>query len=85
MRSEATEFRYEREIQPLPRLGPLRDVLDELLAANQAKPSREQLMLMRLFEQLRGRGYEGGYYVYGAMPENGNAIRHRPRLERSFR
>jgi transposase len=61
VRSEATEFRYERENQPLPRLGPLRDVLDELLAANQAKPSREQLTLVRLFEQLRGRGYEGGY------------------------
>jgi transposase len=61
VRSEATEFRYERENQPLPRLGPLRDVLDELLAANQAKPSREQLTLIRLFEQLRGRGYEGGY------------------------
>jgi transposase len=61
VRSEATEFRYERENQPLPRLGPLRDVLDELLAANHAKPSREQLTLIRLFEQLRGRGYEGGY------------------------
>src|SRR3974377_1867555 len=61
VRSEATEFRYEREHQPLPRLGPLRDVLDELLAANQAKPKREQLTLIRLFEQLRGRGYEGGY------------------------
>jgi transposase len=61
VRSEATEFRYERENQPLPRLGPLRDVLDELLAANRAKPSREQLTLIRLFEQLRGRGYEGGY------------------------
>ena len=59
--SEATEFRYERENQPLPRLGPLREVFDELLAANQAKPSREQLTLIRLFEQLRGRGYEGGY------------------------
>jgi transposase len=32
-----------------------------LLAANQAKPSREQRTLIRLFEQLRGRGYEGGY------------------------
>jgi transposase len=61
VRSEATEFRYERDNQPLPRLGPLREVLDELLAANQAKPSREQLTLIRLFEQLRGRGYEGGY------------------------
>jgi transposase len=61
LRSEATEFRYERENQPLPRLDPWRDVLDELLAANRAKSSREQLTLIRLFEELRGRGYEGGY------------------------
>ena len=28
LRSEATEFRYEREEQPLPRLGPWQDALD---------------------------------------------------------
>ncbi len=61
LRSEATEFRYERGIQPLPRLGPWRDALDELLGANAAKPGRERLTLIRLFEELRGRGYEGGY------------------------
>ncbi len=61
LRSEATEFRYERETQPLPRLGPWRDALDELLTANGAKPGRERLTLIRLFEELRGRGYEGGY------------------------
>ena len=61
LRSEAMEFRYERGIQPLPRLGPWRDALDELLGANAAKPGREQLTLIRLFEELRGRGYAGGY------------------------
>ncbi len=61
LRSEATEFRYEREEQPLPRLGRWQDDLDELLAANEAKPSRERLTLIRMFETLRGRGYEGGY------------------------
>jgi hypothetical protein len=35
--------------------------LDELLAANAAKSSREQLTLIRLFEELRTRGYDGGY------------------------
>jgi transposase len=35
--------------------------LDELLAANAAKPGREQLTLIRLFEELRDRGYDGGY------------------------
>ena len=29
--------------------------------ANAAKPARERLTLIRLFEELRGRGYDGGY------------------------
>jgi transposase len=61
LRSEATEFRYEREEQPLPRIGPWQDELDELLVANEAKPGRERLTLIRIFEDLRGQGYEGGY------------------------
>jgi transposase len=32
-----------------------------LLAANADKPAREQLTLIRIFEELRGRGYDGGY------------------------
>ena len=61
LRSEATEFRYHRDQQPLRRIGPCQDELDRLLAANEAKPSRERLTLVRLFEELRGLGYEGGY------------------------
>ena len=61
LRSEATEFHYEREQQPMPRLGAWRDELDKLLAASEARPSRERLTLIRLFEALRGSGYEGGY------------------------
>jgi transposase len=61
IRSQATEFRYEREVQPFPRVGPWKDALDELLAANEQKVSRERLTLIRIFEELRGRGYEGGY------------------------
>ena len=61
LRSEATEFRYERDEQPLPRIGPWQEVLDDLLAANEAKARRERLTLIRIFEDLRGRGYEGGY------------------------
>jgi hypothetical protein len=35
--------------------------LDELLEGNAAKPAREQLTLIRIFEEFRGRGYDGGY------------------------
>jgi hypothetical protein len=39
-----------------PKLGPWISVLDELLASNAAKPAREQLTVIRLFEEARGRG-----------------------------
>ena len=61
LRSEATEFRYERSEQPLPRLGRWQDALDRLLASNEGKQRRERLTLIRLFEELRVLGYEGGY------------------------
>ena len=61
LRSGATEFTYEREVQPLPKLGRWKEDLDRLLAANEAKPARERLTLIRVFETLRGLGYEGGY------------------------
>src|SRR3546814_14555698 len=61
LRTGATEFRYERGRQALPKLGPWRDDLDALLVANEGKAARERLTLIRLFETLRGLGYEGGY------------------------
>ncbi len=61
VRSDATEFSYERETQPLPKMGPWSDQLNELLLANEGKAARERLTLIRLFEELRGRGYDGGY------------------------
>jgi transposase len=61
IRSEATEFRYARSRQPLPRIDPWREQLDALLLANAEKPARERLTLIRVFEELRGLGYEGGY------------------------
>jgi hypothetical protein len=61
LRSGETAFTYGRKVQPRPKLGPWLSVLDELLASNAAKQAREQLMLIRLFEELRGRGYDGGY------------------------
>ncbi len=61
LRSGETIFSYSRGSQPLPKLGPWKTELDGLLAANAAVSARERLTLVRLFEELRGRGYEGGY------------------------
>src|SRR5215208_3070354 len=61
LRSGETSFSYEREVQPLPRLGRWREDLDRLLAGNEGKAARERLTLIRIFEELRGLGYEGGY------------------------
>ena len=58
IRSRATEFRYERSRQPLPRIDPWRDQLDGLLLENEGKPARERLTLIRIFEELRALGYE---------------------------
>jgi transposase len=61
LRSGATSFEYEREVQPLPKIGPCKADLERLLEANAARPVRERLTLVRIFEELRGLGYQGGY------------------------
>jgi len=61
VRSGATAFEYERESQPRPRIGPWQTALDGILASNETKAARERLTLIRVFEELRGLGYEGGY------------------------
>lgn len=61
LRSGETSFEYARDVQPRPKLGRWTTDLEDLLASNAAKPSREQLTLIRIYEELRGRGYEGGY------------------------
>src|SRR6187402_2859168 len=61
LRSGETSFEYERVVQPRPKLGRWAAELDGLLAGNAAKAAREQLTLIRIFEELRERGYDGGY------------------------
>jgi predicted transcriptional regulator len=63
LRSGETSFEYERNVQPRPKLGRWTTELDELLESNSAKPAREQLTLIRIFEEFRGR--------CGAMPGDG--------------
>jgi transposase len=61
LRCGETSFAYERDVQPQPKLGRWKSDLDWMLAENAAKPTRERLTLIRLFEDLHGLGYAGGY------------------------
>jgi len=61
LRTDETDFSYERERQPMPRIGPWQGQLEQFLSSNANKPARERLTLIRIFEELRGLGYEGGY------------------------
>ena len=61
LRSDETDFEYKRTVQPLPKLGPWREELDRLLAANAARGSRERVTVLRIFEDLRALGFDGKY------------------------
>jgi transposase len=61
LRSDETSFSYERQVQPRPKLGRWKEQLDRLLATNVEAPARERLTLIRIFEELRALGYDGGY------------------------
>ena len=61
LRSGETAFSYDREVQPRPKLGAWTDELDRLLSANAKAAARERLTLIRIYEELRPLGYEGGY------------------------
>lgn len=61
VRGDDTEFRYERAVQPAPRLGAFVEDLTAILEAEAALPRRERRSTQRLFEELRGRGYEGAH------------------------
>src|SRR5467141_1775534 len=61
LRSGATSFEYARAVQPRPKLGAWHGDLDRMLSDNEAGPARERLTLIRMFEELRGLGYEGSY------------------------
>ena len=80
LRSDKTAFAYKRGRQPRPRLEGHVARLDALLAEEHAKPKRERLSYLRLFEGLREEGYAGGYdsvrrYARRWMAERGAGAR----------
>jgi len=71
IRSDATEFRYERSRQPLPRVGPWRERLEGFLEENERLPSRQRLTIIRIYEDLVALGYAGSYAGSAAMRSHG--------------
>ena len=61
LRSGATEFVYKREVQPQRKLGAWIETLTAILEAEDKLPRRERRSTVRLFEELRGRGYDGAH------------------------
>ena len=61
MRANKIEFKYERGVQPTPKLGDWVEVLTEILEQEAKLPQRERRSTQRLFEELRGRGYAGAH------------------------
>ena len=59
LRSGMTSFEYLRTVQPRPKLGAWHGDLDRMLSDNEARAARERLTLIRIFEELRGLGYQG--------------------------
>ena len=61
LRSGATAFVYKREVQPQPKLGAWIETLTTILEAEDKLARRERRSTTRLFEELRGRGYDGAH------------------------
>src|SRR5438876_5121637 len=61
LRSGATSFEYMRVVQPRPKLGAWHGDLDRMLSDDETREVRERLTLIRVFEELRGLGYQGSY------------------------
>lgn len=70
LRSEETAFEYERTVQPMPKIGPYKDELNRILVGNKSKAARERLTLIRVFEELRRLGYDGGYHAVRRYARN---------------
>ena len=61
LRSGATEHHYERDRQPVPKLGAYTERLDTLLEEDASRPRNRRLTAQRLHELLQEEGYQGAY------------------------
>src|SRR5580658_9614848 len=50
IRAEEGAFSYHRATQPFPKIGPVRERLEQLLVENEARPRRDRLKLTRVWD-----------------------------------
>ena len=74
LRTDATEFTYERKVQPRPRLEPFKEQLARYLTEDGAKPARQRRSAQLLFEELQREGFGGGYAVSAVMSRTGARV-----------
>ncbi len=73
---------YERENQPLPKIGPWKDQLDQLLQGYAGKSPRERLTLIRVYESDAVSAIPGAMTPFGATPRRGLKSKAPPPLKR---
>jgi transposase len=61
IRAPEGAFSYQRTSQPFPKIGPVRERLERMLAENEARPKRDRLTLFRIWDLLVQDGYDGSY------------------------
>ena len=59
IRGEEGAFSYRRTTQPFPKIGPVRERLEQLLVEDDARPRRDRLKLTRVLDLLVREGYDG--------------------------
>ena len=60
LRSGVTEFVCECRTRPRPKIGSWQSELEGMLSENASRPKHERMTLMRIFEELRSLGCDGG-------------------------
>jgi len=61
IRAPEGAFSYQRTSQPFPKIGPVRERLERMLAENEARHKRDRLTLFRIWDLLVQDGYDGSY------------------------
>ena len=61
LRGDGEPKRYSRKRQHYRRLGEFLGVIEGILCADEEAPPKQRHTAMRIFERLKGQGYQGGY------------------------